>query len=421
MSNLSRFILGFALIVLVAGAGALALLQSLSANDIPQTPVPTATVALPLPTSTEVVPTATPTPEPLTPVVRLPSLAWRRDAVVGSECASLSIDEQGVLRYGDCHGHTVVGYLTQDELAAYLGYVSRYASFDLSTADANGQTVRLVGNGSVVASAAERVTVANWAAGVYERLEEIELRKDRAAQARVALAAKLGVPVDAIDTVRVEAVTWPDACLGLARDGQMCAQVLTPGYRLEFVVNGVSYEYRSDRRGNLVVELQQAAPTATATPLPTWTPVPTSTPWPTATPYPTATPWPTSTPKPTPYPFTVTDWLGEYYNNTSLSGSPALARNDVDVNYDWGYNSPGWGVNTDHFSARWSRKLWFEDGDYSFTVATDDGVRLWVAGNLLIDRWYGGERSTTVKQQIWRGWHEVVIEYFELEGIARAR
>ncbi|NLG28138.1 MAG: hypothetical protein GX557_09515, partial [Chloroflexi bacterium] len=42
-------------------------------------------------------------------------------------------------------------------------------------------------------------------------------------------------------------------------------------------------------------------------------------------------------------------------------------------------------------------------------------------GNLLIDRWYGGERSTTVKQQIWRGWHEVVIEYFELEGIARAR
>ncbi len=31
---------------------------------------------------------------------------------------------------------------------------------------------------------------------------------------------------------------------------------------------------------------------------------------------------------------------GEYYNNRSLSGSPALVRNDERIDFDWGEDSP---------------------------------------------------------------------------------
>jgi len=112
-------------------------------------------------------------------------------------------------------------------------------------------------------------------------------------------------------------------------------------------------------------------------------------------------------------------WRGEYYANDRLSGSPVILRDDRDVNFDWGYGSPAAGVPADRFSARWSRTVHMSEGWYTFRVRADDGVRLWVAGNLLIDRWYPGEQVQTVRQRIWSGDHQVVLEYFEQEGIAR--
>jgi hypothetical protein len=61
------------------------------------------------------------------------------------------------------------------------------------------------------------------------------------------------------------------------------------------------------------------------------------------------------------------------------------------------------------------------EGDYNFKVLADDGVRLWVAGNLIIDRWSGGSAENVAKQHVLKGEHLVVLEYFELEGIAKAR
>jgi PA14 domain len=96
---------------------------------------------------------------------------------------------------------------------------------------------------------------------------------------------------------------------------------------------------------------------------------------------------------------TIRNWRGEYYNNMTLSGSPALMRDDVAINFDWGNGSPAPGtVSADHFSARWTRNLDFPAGTYHFALTADDGVRLWVNGHLLIDAWkdqsptaYGGD------------------------------
>lgn len=84
-----------------------------------------------------------------------------------------------------------------------------------------------------------------------------------------------------------------------------------------------------------------------------------------------------------------------YFNNLTLSGAPALVRNEV-VDFNWGSGSPGSGVNSDNFSARWSGTLVATaSGSYRFQTVADDGVRLWVNGAPIIDRWTAAKSATT--------------------------
>jgi hypothetical protein len=64
------------------------------------------------------------------------------------------------------------------------------------------------------------------------------------------LAQDLGVPVEQLEIVEIEQVEWPDACLGLAEAGEMCAQVITPGWRAIVSVDSQEYEIRTDETGD---------------------------------------------------------------------------------------------------------------------------------------------------------------------------
>lgn len=64
---------------------------------------------------------------------------------------------------------------------------------------------------------------------------------------------QLGVDADAITIASVEAVDWPDACLGVSQPDVMCAQVITPGYRVVIEANGQRYEYHTDATGGEIV------------------------------------------------------------------------------------------------------------------------------------------------------------------------
>jgi RNase P/RNase MRP subunit p29 len=168
-------------------------------------------------------------------------------------------------------------------------------------------------------------------------------------------------------------------------------------------------------------------PTNTPTPEPTNSPEPdtpvpaTNTPepvppTPTVTPVlPTATPLP---PAPTSTPIRITEWRGEYYNNVNLTGAPRV-RNDKKVDFDWGYGSPTKGINADSFSVRWTRRLDFEAKTYRFNVRADDGVRLWVDGQLLIDQWHDGStRTYSAERTMTQGKHDVRVEMYERSGLA---
>ena len=108
------------------------------------------------------------------------------------------------------------------------------------------------------------------------------------------------------------------------------------------------------------------------------------------------------------------DWKGEYFNNPSLSGVPVLVRNDPGVSFDWGGDSPGPGVPADDFSARWTRNWQFEAGTYRFRVVVDDGARLWVDDELVIDHWRTGvPKGYTGEIALDEGPHHLRLEYFE--------
>jgi hypothetical protein len=66
--------------------------------------------------------------------------------------------------------------------------------------------------------------------------------------ARADAAKRKHVTVGKVRVVKVTAKTWPDSCLGLGKADEMCAQVVTRGYRATFSVRGKRIVYRTDRK-----------------------------------------------------------------------------------------------------------------------------------------------------------------------------
>jgi glucose/arabinose dehydrogenase len=115
-------------------------------------------------------------------------------------------------------------------------------------------------------------------------------------------------------------------------------------------------------------------------------------------------------------------FLANYYSNQTLSGAVALSRCEATINHNWGPGSPGGSVPTDHFSARWVGNFTFPAGTTEFTVTADDGIRLWVDGQILIDRWVDQSPTTyTATRNLAAGMHEVRVEYYENSVDATAR
>jgi hypothetical protein len=116
------------------------------------------------------------------------------------------------------------------------------------------------------------------------------------------------------------------------------------------------------------------------------------------------------------------DWKGEYFSNPSLQGNPTLVRNDVSIDFDWGYGSPGPGLPADGFSVRWSRDLNFSGSLYRFYAHVDDGVRVWIDGRPIIDQWHHSAPTTQVAEiTLSEGHHSLRMEYYEHTYTAVAR
>jgi hypothetical protein len=75
---------------------------------------------------------------------------------------------------------------------------------------------------------------------------------DAALKAVAILAQHLGIAQGAVELANWEYVEWSDACLGIHKVGIMCAQVITPGYRITLTVGGKTFELHTNQSGSSV-------------------------------------------------------------------------------------------------------------------------------------------------------------------------
>jgi hypothetical protein len=114
---------------------------------------------------------------------------------------------------------------------------------------------------------------------------------------------------------------------------------------------------------------------------------------------------------------------GQYYNNVDFT-SLKKTRTDATVNFNWGTGSPVPGMGADTFSVRWTGEVQTQFNEsYTFYTVTDDGVRLWVNGQLIIDRWFdqgatewSGAISLSAGQR-----YSIQMDYYENGGDASAQ
>jgi hypothetical protein len=144
-------------------------------------------------------------------------------------------------------------------------------------------------------------------------------------------------------------------------------------------------------------------------------PPPSPQPQPTVTRYPTPGATPTQVPPPD-------AWRGEYFANRNLNPPVALYSSESTIDFDWGYNAPVRGLPSDNFSVRWTRSVYFDAGTYRFSATADDGVRVWLDGQLIIDQWREqGATTYRVDRSLNAGYHDLRVEYFDAYQLARIR
>jgi hypothetical protein len=114
--------------------------------------------------------------------------------------------------------------------------------------------------------------------------------------------------------------------------------------------------------------------------------------------------------------------LGEYFNNTNVTGTPALVRIDPAVNINLaGATSPGAPIPGDGWSARWTADLdvVFDDV-FTFSVNSQDGTRLWIDDQLVINVWVAWVTTeyASLPIPLKAGIHSLRLEYFDSGGDA---
>lgn len=109
-----------------------------------------------------------------------------------------------------------------------------------------------------------------------------------------------------------------------------------------------------------------------------------------------------------------------YFADVTLS-TPAINRIDRAVDFNWDVATPEPGFQRTNFSVRWEGYVEARfDELYTFSIIADDGFRMWVDGQQIIDDWRTrAPREGSGQIQLTKGFHEVKIEYFQGGGHAR--
>jgi uncharacterized repeat protein (TIGR03806 family) len=125
--------------------------------------------------------------------------------------------------------------------------------------------------------------------------------------------------------------------------------------------------------------------------------------------------------------------LGYYWSNVTSAAftapgfnvAPSLVRTDATVNFNWGSGSPDPSISVDNFTVRWTGAVQAQFTEaYTFYTDTDDGVRVWLNGQLIIDKWVDQGPTTWASNPInlvAQQRYNIRMEYYEHGGGAQAQ
>jgi Glycosyl hydrolases family 31 TIM-barrel domain/PA14 domain/Domain of unknown function (DUF5110)/Glycosyl hydrolase family 31 C-terminal domain len=115
----------------------------------------------------------------------------------------------------------------------------------------------------------------------------------------------------------------------------------------------------------------------------------------------------------------------EYFANEDLSGSPAFARTDANIDFDWINRSPAPHFPHTNFSARWAGSIEVPApvGNVKLATLEDDGVRVWIDGNEVIDAWGPHDSAASEASAVLTAGapHQIRVEFQQLGGGARLK
>ena len=111
---------------------------------------------------------------------------------------------------------------------------------------------------------------------------------------------------------------------------------------------------------------------------------------------------------------------GTYFDNENFTAQ-RLVRTDPTIAFSWGTGRPAATVGPEAFSVRWTgRLLPVVDGTYTIYAASDEGVRVWIAGRQIVEDWTAHtlrEVRGTVALTADRS-YDLRVEYFDRKGAA---
>ena len=115
----------------------------------------------------------------------------------------------------------------------------------------------------------------------------------------------------------------------------------------------------------------------------------------------------------------ATPWNVNFYPNRTLAGAPAVVGCDDNISESWGSGSPNSEIPSDQFSGRFTRDLTLaESAQVKVTANSDDGIRVWIDGERVINTWADGVFNglTGTSPTLEPGNHKVKVDYYENGG-----
>jgi hypothetical protein len=113
-------------------------------------------------------------------------------------------------------------------------------------------------------------------------------------------------------------------------------------------------------------------------------------------------------------------YWAQYFANATVTGTPVRSVCETaPLNRGYAAGSPA-GLPADNFSVRWDGSFRFTGGSTTFSGSSDNGMRVWLDGAQIVDRWTTAG-PWTLTRSVLAGVHTVRVDYVERTGTAFVR